>query len=276
MKIDAHQHFWNLSEVEYSWLTPASGALYANFEPQDLEPQLQVAGIDRTVLVQSANSYEDTASMLRIADAHDWVGAVVGWVNLLDPVETAHHLSLFAKHPKFRGVRHLIHIEHDPAWVVQEKVIESLRILAYFGMIFEVVAVFPDHLQHVPTLASRVPNLTLIIDHLAKPPIVAQQMSPWTEQLKAAAGSPNVHAKLSGLNTAASADWDAAELKPYIDFAFDCFGADRLMFGSDWPVCLLAGDYQRVWRETNAALENRTPMEREAIFGGTAQRIYGL
>lgn len=276
MKVDTHQHFWNLSEVEYSWLAPEYGPIYATFEPTDLEPQVKAAGIDKTVLVQSANSYEDTASMLRIADANEWIGAVIGWVNLLDPSETERRLRMYAKHPKFRGIRHLIHTEPDPDWVVQEVVIDSLHILAQHDMIFEVVAVFPNHLRHVPTLASRIPDLTLVIDHLAKPPIAAKQMSPWSDQLRAAAGSPNVHAKISGLNTAASPEWDAAELKPYIDFAFDCFGADRLMFGSDWPVCILAGDYHKVWVETNTALVGRTQVEIDAVVGGTAQRIYRL
>jgi L-fuconolactonase len=143
-------------------------------------------------------------------------------------------------------------------------------------MLFEVVAVFPNHLKHVPTLATQAPNLTLVIDHLAKPPIAAGAMAPWSDQLKAASAFPNVYAKVSGLNTAASPDWDAAALKPYIDFAFSCFGADRLMFGSDWPVCILAGDYQKVYTETMKALDGRQRAEVDAVMGGTAQRLYRL
>ena len=276
MKVDSHQHFWNLSEVEYSWLVPAYGPIYATFGPGDLAPQLKQAGIDRTVLVQSANSYEDTASMLVHSDVHDWIGAVIGWVNLLDPAETEKRISMYKRHPKFRGIRHLIHEEKDPDWVIQPVVIESLKILAAHGMIFEVVAVFPNHLKHVPTLASRIPNLTMVIDHLAKPPIAAKQMAPWSDQLKAAASFPNVHAKVSGLNTAASANWNADELKPYIDFAIECFGAGRLMFGGDWPVAILAGDYAQVWRETQAALAGRPQSEIDAILGNTAQRVYKI
>ncbi len=275
-KIDTHQHFWNLCEVEYPWLVPEYGPIYATFEPRDLEPQVKAAGIDKTVLVQSANSYEDTASMLRNADTYDWIGAVIGWVNLLNPDETNRRIEMYKKHPKFRGVRHLIHTEADPDWVVQDVVIQSLKVLASHGMIFEVVAVFPNHLKHVPTLAAKVPNLMMVIDHLAKPPIAAKQMSPWSDQMKAAAQSPNVSAKVSGLNTAASPNWDAAELKPYIDFAFDCFGAKRLMFGSDWPVCTLAGDYRKVWTETRKALQGRPQSEIDAVLGGSAQKIYSL
>lgn len=276
MKVDGHQHFWNLSEVEYPWLVPAYGPIYATFGPSDLEQQLKQAGIDRTILVQSANSYEDTASMLVHSDGHEWIGAVIGWVNLLDPAETEKRLSMYQHHPKFRGIRHLIHEEPDPNWVIQPVVIESLKVLAAHGMIFEVVAVFPNHLKHVPTLAAQVPNLTLVIDHLAKPPIAAKQMSPWSDQLKAAAAFPSVYAKVSGLNTAASPTWNAAELKPYIDYAIDCFGADRLLFGGDWPVAILAGNYAQLWKETQAALAGRPQTEIDAILGTTAQRVYRI
>jgi L-fuconolactonase len=277
VKIDTHQHFWNLDEVDYPWLTPAHGPLYRTYEPPELEPQLKAAGIDRTVLVQSANSYADTDSMLAHADTYDWIGAVIGWVPLLEPDEAARALDRYGRHPKFRGIRHLIHEEPDPDWVVQDRVIEGLKVLAERAMIFEVVAVFPNHLKHVPTLAERVPGLTLVIDHLAKPPIKERDMEPWLTQLTAAARYPNVYAKVSGLNTAADwTSWSAADLRPYIDAAIDRFGADRLMFGSDWPVCVLAGDYARVWAETNRALEGRPRHESDAILGGTAVRVYTI
>ena len=276
-KIDTHQHFWNLNKVAYSWLSPTFGPIYATFGPRDLQPQLKAAGIDKTVLVQSANSYEDTVSMLTQAEDYDWIGAVIGWVPLLDPDQARKDLERYSKHPKFRGIRHLIHDEPDPDWVVQPKVFEGLRVLAEFGMIFEVVAVFPNHLKHVPALAERVPGLTLVIDHLAKPPIKDKQMGAWAEQLAAAARYPNVYAKVSGLNTAADwENWSAADLKPYIDLAIDQFSANRLMVGSDCPVCILAGDYAKVWAETNRALEGHSPAERDAILGATAQKVYRM
>jgi L-fuconolactonase len=156
-------------------------------------------------------------------------------------------------------------------------VIESLKVLASYDMIFEVVAVFPNHLKHVPTLSARVPNLKMVIDHLAKPPIKDKGMSPWSDQIKAAAQNPNVYAKLSGLNTAADpANWSAADLKPYIDFAAACFTPNRLMFGSDWPVCILAGDYHKVWTETNTAISGYSKAEQDAMLGGTAVSVYRL
>lgn len=276
LKVDTHQHFWNLSEVDYPWLIPAYGPIYNTFGPADLAPQIKAAGIDKTVLVQSANSYADTASMLVHADYNDWIGAVVGWVDLLNPDKTAADLELFGKHPKFRGVRHLIHEEKNPDWVIQPIVIESLKVLASHNMIFEVVAVFPNHLKHVPTLSEKVPNLKMAIDHLAKPPIKDKVMSPWSDQMKAAAANPNVYAKVSGLNTAAAADWSAADLRPYIDFAAECFSPNRLMFGSDWPVAILAGDYNQVWTETNKAIAHYSKAEQDAILGGSATGFYNL
>jgi len=230
------------------------------------------------VLVQSANSYDDTNYMLTQADRFDWIGAVIGWLPLWNPREVARMLdNKYMKHPKFRGMRHLIHEEQDPDWVVWPMVIEGLKQLQERNLIFEVVAVYPNHLKHVPTLAEKLPRLTLIIDHLAKPPIKDKVMDAWADQLAAAARYPNVYAKISGLNTAADwTTWSASDLKPYIDFAIEQFGADRLMFGSDWPVCILAGDYHKVWLETNKALSGRSAAEIDAILGGTAMKVYRL
>ena len=277
MKIDSHQHFWNIHKTDYPWLIPAYGPIYAPFYPRDLEPQLRAAGVDKTVLVQSMDSFEDTVSMLTQAEDFDWIGAVVGWVPLLDHAAERVALDRYSQHPRFHGIRHLIHEEKDPDWVVQPAVIEGLKIMADYGMSFDVVAVFPNHLKHVPTLAEKVPNLTLIIDHLAKPPIKDRQMGSWADQLAAAAQYPNVYAKVSGLNTAADwSNWSAADLKPYIDYAIEKFGAQRLMFGSDWPVAILAGDYAKVWEETNKALAGRPQAEIDAILGGTAAKVYRI
>jgi L-fuconolactonase len=271
LKIDTHQHSWHLGEVEYAWLLPDYTAFYGTYTPDILAPQVKAAGIERTVMVQAANSYEDTASMLVHADYNDWIGGVVGWVNLLNPDETRHRLDIYQKHPKFKGMRHLIHAEPDPHWVVQDVVMESLNILADYGMTFDVVAVFPNHLKHVPTLVKHCPNLKMVIDHLAKPP-VGQKTSPWFDQMKAAAESPNVYTKLSGQfdNPA----WTTADVQPYFDFTLEHFGADRIMFGSDWPVALMGGTYATVWANTQKLLEGCSQSQKDAILGGTAEKFY--
>jgi L-fuconolactonase len=277
LKIDTHQHFWNVNKVEYRWLTPKAGVIYRTYHPRDLEPLLKAAGIDKTVLVQSANNTEDTISMLTQAEDYDWIGAVIGWVPLNDPAETRKLLQRYRGHPKFKGMRHLVHNESDPDWILQDSVIEGLKVLAEFDMVFDFVPVYPTHLQHTPYLCEHVPNLTIVIDHMAKPPIRQKQMGEWARQMQDAARYPNVIAKVSGLNTSADFEtWMPADLKPYIDFAVDTFGADRCMFGSDWPVLTLAGTYAQVWDATLQGLQGRTQKEIDAILGGTAQRVYKI
>ncbi len=277
MRIDTHHHFWNLNKVEYPWLKPESSVLYRTIEPPELEPQLRAAGIDRTVLVQSANNTEDTISMLTQAECYDWIGAVIGWVPLGQPDQARKLLQRYSGHPKFRGMRHLIHNERDPDWVIQDNVVRGLKVLEEFNLVFDFVPVYPLHLKHAPYLLERLPNLTFVIDHLAVPPIRTKEMGAWASQMQDAARFPNVVVKVSGLGTAVgSSSWSYLDIKSYIDFALDTFGADRCMFGSDWPVCTRAGDYAKVWSETNKALQDRTRHEIDAVLGGTAQRVYKL
>ncbi len=277
MKIDSHQHFWNLEKVAYPWLDPAYGSICRTIEAQELEPLVKAAGIDKTVIVQAMNSYADTHYMLQAAEENDWVGAVVGWVPLNIPEVADIKIKEFSQNPYFKGVRHLIHEEKDPDWVIRDNVIEGLKILASYNMTFDVVAVFPNHLKHIPYLAEKIPNLNMVIDHLAKPPIKEKKMGEWAEQLAKAAEYPNVYAKVSGLNTAADWDtWSADDIKPYIDYTMEKFGAHRIMFGSDWPVANLAGDYAKVWAETNKAIAAYSTSEVDAILGGTAASFYQI
>jgi len=280
MIVDSHQHFWDLEKVEYPWLVPEYGPLYRTFTPSDLQPQLAAAGIDRTVLVQAANSCADTDAMLAHASQQAWIGAVVGWVPLEDAAEAARVLdSRYLADPWLRGVRHLNHEEADPDWLVRPAVIDGLKVLEERGLVFEVVAVHPLHLGHVPTLARACPGLAIVVDHLAKPPIVSREYDAWKADLRAAAEHPNVHAKVSGLNTAADwQTWSAADLEEPVGFALEVFGAGRLMFGSDWPVAILAGDYARVWAETLTVLDRLglQGADRSAILGDTAASLYSI
>jgi len=273
VKIDTHQHAWNLAEVDYPWLTPEHTAFYGNFTPDLLEPQVKAAGIDYTVMVQAADSYEDTASMLLHADYNDWIAGVVGWINLLDPEEAGRRLEIYTRGPYFKGMRHLIHGESDPDWVVRDVVIESLRLLAAHNLPFDVVAVYPNHLKHVPTLAEKIPNLRMVIDHLAKPPIGRNEPG-WFAQMAAAAESPNVYAKLSGQFD--NPNWTVQDVQPYVDHVLEHFGANRVMFGSDWPVSLQGGTYASVWSNTQQLIAHCSEEEKAAILGGTAVSFYNL
>lgn len=277
-RVDAHQHFWNLDKCAYPWLVPAFGPIYDTFEAPQLEPQLQASNIDKTVIVQAMNTYADTDYMLDIASNFEWVAGVVGWVPLLDPAETARKLEEYGANPYFKGMRHLIHEEKNPDWVLQKQVIESLQLLADRDLTFDVVAVFPNHLKHVPTLVEKVPNLKMVIDHLAKPPQGDEARAIWKNQLAAAAESENVYAKISGLNTvtADAENWTYEDIKPMIDDALEQFGPSRLMFGSDWPVAILAGDYAKVVTETEKSLADLSDEDRTMIWETTPKQFYSL
>lgn len=275
IRIDAHQHFWDTESGRYAWPTPEDGAIYRTFTPDDLLPELHQAAMDATVLVQTVGTLDDTDAMLAVAERHPFVGAVVGWVPLADARATESALDA-RPHPRLRGIRHLIHHEADPDWLLRSDVSEGLDRLSRRGLCFDVVAVFPEHLGLVPAIADRHPGLTLILDHLAKPPFRSAGWSTWRDQLRRAAARPNVAAKLSGLDTAAGHGWAMEEVRPAVEIAIDAFGPHRVMFGSDWPVCRLVSTYQQVVQAIDGLVSQLTASERSAILGGTAARIYGI
>ncbi|MFW6775013.1 amidohydrolase family protein [Nocardioides sp. CPCC 205120] len=273
--LDAHQHLWTLGEGRYGWLTPDAGPLHASFGVADAEPLVAASGVDDVVLVQADGTFADTEAMLAAADAWPRVVGVVAWAPLDDPTVLAAALERYAGEPRVVGLRHQIHDEPDADWVVRAPVLDGLGAVARAGLAYDVVAVEPRHLEHVPTLAARHPELRLVIDHLAKPPVAAGSWEPWAELLRAAAAHPNVTAKISGLDTAAAPGYTAGDLAPYVEHALDCFGADRLMFGSDWPVSILAGGHGRWWEVVTELLAPLSPDEQVAVLGGTARAVYG-
>lgn len=274
--VDAHVHLWERHLVEHPWLTPADGVLDADFTTADLGPLLAAVGIDTAVVVQSADSMAETDYLDRIAASTPWIAATVGWLPLSDPGACGAALAEDA-HPSMVGVRHLVHTEPDPDWLVRPPVIASLRLVADAGLTLDVPAVFPLHLDHITTVAETVPSLTIVVDHLAKPPIADGTLEPWATTIREVAAQVNVVAKLSGLNTAASPDgWDADDLRPFVDVALEVFGVDRLLFGSDWPVLLANGDYPQVFDATQHLLDELSDDERSRVFGGNAVSTYRL
>ena len=276
--IDTHQHAWDLDRVAYPWLTPDFGAIARTYLPAELEPQLGPAGVTATVMVQSANSYADTDYMLEQAERYFWIIGVVGWVPLLYPDVAARAVARYTRNPRFRGIRHLIHNEADPKWLLQARVIEGLKILADHGLTFDVVATLPEHMECIPILGEKIPGLKMVIDHLGQPPVAAGGLGRWGADLKVAAANPNVYGKISGLGTT-TGDWDswtAEDIKPYVHYAVETFGADRCMCGGDWPVSVLAGGYVKAWTAYRAILGELSPAEQAAVFGGTPTRFYGL
>jgi L-fuconolactonase len=276
--IDTHQHSWDLDRVAYPWLTPDFGPIARTYLPSELEPQLRPAGVTATVMVQSANSYADTEFMFEQAAAYPWIIGVVGWAPLLYPDVAGRALERYARNPLFRGIRHLIHNEADPRWLLQDRVIESLRMLAGRGLTFDVVATLPEHVACILVLSERIPDLKMVIDHLGQPPVATQGLGRWGEDLKIAAANPNVYGKISGLGTTTGdwAGWTAADLKPYIHYAVETFGVDRCMCGGDWPVSVLAGGYVKAWTAYRSILRELSSAEQAAVFSKTAAKFYGV
>jgi L-fuconolactonase len=277
--VDAHQHVWDPARAEYPWMTPALDRLRRPFDHADVVAEQAEVGVGATVLVQAADNLEDTANMLRVARAHPQVAGVVAWVPLDDPAATARLLDgwQLAAEPVV-GVRHLVHREADPDWLLRPEVQDGLAVLAERGLTFDVCAETAPLLRHLPTLSERHPALSLVVDHLGKPPIRARAWQPWADLLAAAAKAPNVTAKVSGLNTAADPTrWSSADFQPYVDHALEVFGPHRLMYGGDWPFALLAADsYTQIWAGIRDCLDGLDPAALWSVLGGTARRVYSL
>ena len=275
MIVDAHVHLWDAQHTPQPWMTSEHEAIARPFGPGDLHPLLERNGIDAVVLVQGACLDSDTDYLLSEADRHDWIAAVTAWLALDHPEQARARLERLQRHPAFRAVRHLIHNEDDPHWILRPNVLETLGLLEERGIALELPVVFPRHLEDVPVLAERFPRLQIVIDHLGKPPIGRDGVRGWERELRFAAASPNVLAKLSGLNTATDDPrWRVEDLLPACEVALEIFGTDRLLCGSDWPVLLLNGDYDRVWEATTRIVETLAGSAAPALLGENAARVY--
>jgi L-fuconolactonase len=275
--VDAHQHFWDPERVTYPWLASAYPELNRPFGFDDLAPSLLASGVDATVLVQSEDDDADNELMMDIASRHSQIAGIVAWAPLDDLSALDATIARLRLSDKLVGIRVLIHNRSDPDWIVRRDVLEGLAILEQQGLNFDVVAVLARHLEHVPVIAERFPRLRLVLDHLAKPPI-GRDLTTWSELLQRAAACSNVFAKVSGLYPVQGdrQPWTVDDLRPAFDVALEAFGAERLMFGSDWPICEVAGGYQRVMRAHLELARGLTEREQSALRGDTAVRCYGL
>lgn len=275
MRVDAHQHFWHPGRGDYGWMPRDSAVLNRPYGPADLAPHLARHGIDRTVLVQAAPTIAETEYMLGIADATPFVAGVVGWVDFDRPADRA-ELRRLTGHPAFKGVRPMIQDIPDDAWMLRDEVQWGFRAVLDEGLTFDALG-FPRHLGHVLTLLKRYPDMRVVIDHCMKPQIRdAAGFDHWAEGIARIAGETRAVVKLSALVTEAAPGWTVADLKPYVDHVIAVFGAERMMWGSDWPVCRLAASYGR-WRRAAERLTAHLPeADRARIFGGTAAAFYGL
>lgn len=274
--IDCHHHVWDLKRAPYAWLqAPAWDAIRHDQPYALLQPALAECGVDATILIQADNHAGDMACMQAVAHAEPGVAGYVGWVPLADADALA-ALDLLASDPKFLGIRHVLTFEPDDDWILQPAVLASLGALERLGKVFEVTCDRLAHPAHVPFLARRFPDLRIVINHIAKPPIATRGWEPWASTLARAAALPNVAAKLSGLTTPYRPEWQWQDFTPYIDHALTVFGPERLLYGSNWPVTLVAGSYRQHWDALAANLARLSATERAAIYGGNAYRWYDL
>ncbi len=275
MRIDAHQHFWDLNRLKYSWMPSGESVLRRNYLPSDLQPILEENRFDGSVLVQANSVIEETWWLLELAKAHPFILGVVGWVDLTD-ANLPRTLDDLQKHPKFKGVRHLVHDEPDPMWLMRPEVLCGLRELARRNLPYDLL-LRPIHLPLVPKLATEIPTLRMVIDHIAKPPIASQKMEGWAEDMAAAAKVPGLHCKLSGMITEAHPSHEfTRQIHPFVRYVMSIFEPERLMFGSDWPVCKLAGTWKEVLASFTQAIGPQSMEVREQLLGDTAQRFYRL
>ncbi len=276
---DAHQHFWTrevIAGLFQKLKVPLDDvkALVRDFGPSDLKPILDKIGVQQTIVVQVNSTLANTHYFLDLADRNPWIGGVVGWVDLTDP-QVGDTLDLI-RHPKLVGIRHQWHDEPDPAWIMRDDVLRGLRELARRGLRYELLAK-PFNWEYLPKVAEAVPDLPLVIDHIAKPNIAARQFDDWAAAMAAAARMPQMYCKVSGMITEADPrNWKPADLKPYVEKVIELFGINRVMFGSDWPVCLLAGTYDRVLEAIQMCLSGLSERERALILGENARRFYGI
>jgi len=273
--VDTHVHFWDLDRFHYFWLKPEYGILYQTYLPEQIRQEMDKAGVERGVFVQANHLLEENDWVLSLAETHDWIAGMVGWVDLTAP-NVGGLLDRYMRNPRFKGVRHLIHEEPDDRWLLRSDVQPGLQALAARSLTCDIVAL-PRHLPYLPEVVGRHPRLNFVIDHMAKPPIASGKLDSWARDLAAVAAFPNVYCKVSGLLTEATpGDWTAEELKPAIQIGIDLFGFDRLMFGGDWPVSLLASSYQEVVAATRAALGEVSQENLAKFWSGNATLFYRL
>ena len=274
MKFDSHQHFWSYDPAQYPWIPPGS-PLQRNWLPPDLAPLLSAAGLDGCIAVQARQTLEESRWLLGLAEHHTIIKGVVGWVDLRSP-DLDRDLAALARHPKFRGVRHVVQDEPDVNFMLGAEFLRGIGKLRAHGLTYDIL-IYPQQLPAAIELAGRFPEQPFVLDHIAKPHIKDGTLEPWQTQIRELAKAPNVLCKVSGMVTEADhATWTAEDFKPYLDVVFEAFGEDRLMYGSDWPVCLYAASYARMFTLIDDYTRGLSSVARDKFFGGNAARFYGL
>ena len=275
MRVDSHQHFWHYHPVRDAWITDEMAVLKRDFLPADFLPELRANGIDACVAVQADQSEEETRFLLDLAEKHREIAGVVGWVNLLDE-RVEERLEYFSHFRKLRGFRHIVQAEPDDRFLMRKEFLRGVGMLSRFGFTYDIL-IYARHLSVAAEFVQQFPSQKFVVDHMAKPQIKALELDDWSRGMRAIAKHPNVWCKVSGLVTEADwKRWTCDDFRPYLDVVFEAFGFDRLMFGSDWPVCLLGSNYRNVKAIVDDYTQSFSAIDKENIFGGNAIRFYGL
>ncbi|HMP92623.1 MAG TPA: amidohydrolase family protein [Phnomibacter sp.] len=274
-RIDAHQHFWQYTPEDYGWIDNEMSLLRRDFLPQDLQAHLNEHQLDGCIAVQARQSPEENEFLLKLAAQYTFIKGVVGWVDLQSAVVHA-ALEEYSTQPTLKGFRHVLQGEANRKLMLEKPFMNGIASLAKYGFTYDIL-IFPDQLPHTVDFVRHFPDQLFVIDHLAKPYIKAGQMEPWKQYMQQLAGFENVYCKLSGMVTeAAWQGWTYAQLAPYLQVVTEAFGTNRLMYGSDWPVCLVAALYNEVIGVVKQFFEQGSITEQQAIFGGNAARFYQL
>lgn len=273
MVIDAHQHFWRFNLVRDAWITEDMSSIRRDFLPGDLAPALDANGVDATIAVQADQSEAETEFLLGLAEGDPRIAGVVGWVDLR-AADVERRLEHFSHFKKLRGVRHIAQGEADDRFLARPEFVRGVGLLKSFGLTYDIL-VFPRQLPAAIEMVGKLPEQKFVVDHLAKPEIAATKIEPWAGLMREIAMHPNVYCKLSGMVTEADwKNWKTADFDPYLDVVFEAFGPERLMFGSDWPVCLVAASYSQVKNIVESYVDRHAPQSKAAIFGETVKRFY--
>ena len=274
MRIDSHHHFWRYDPVEYNWINEDMRRIRRDFLPSDLKQEIDAAGIDGVISVQARQSLDETHWLLELADANDFIKGVVGWVPLVSPT-VADMIAPLAQHKKLKAVRHVLQGEPSQ-YMLWDDFNNGLRAIKPFGLVYDIV-IFENQLPYAIEFVDRHPDQVFVLDHVAKPRIKDKLLEPWRTKMIELAKRPNVYCKLSGMATEADyTAWTPQQLRPYLDTALKAFGPSRLMFGTDWPVCLVAVEYGRWHDIVKDFAASLTTGEQDRMFGGTAVEAYKL
>jgi L-fuconolactonase len=275
MRIDAHQHFWKYSPADYAWISDEMAALKQDFRPEDLQPLILANGFDGSIAVQACQNLEETQWLLSLAGESDLIKGVVGWVDLCAPDLPA-TLESLASQPKLVGVRHVVQGEPDDQFMLRNDFQRGIASLAGFGLAYDLL-LYPRHLPVAVKLVRRFPGQPFVLDHIAKPMIADGLLEPWASEIRELARYENVCCKLSGMVTESRwKQWKPEDFRPYLDVVFEAFGPDRLMIGSDWPVCTLSATYALTIAIVNDFIRQLEPALQEQIMGGTCASFYGI